>query len=97
MDSVTSRYIFDSSNKQNSSFIIHHLKFQLVMQQFIIRFGGLAPTFYAGDVHTCHPSEAKRFDTIEALRAEYGYKSDSLKGIQIIDADTLQFVQWYNW
>jgi len=65
--------------------------------QYIIRFGGLVPTYYAGDVHTCNPSEAKRFDTIDQVFTEYGPKAwEHLKGVSIVDADTLETVKMMN-
>lgn len=67
-------------------------------RRFIVRFGGLVPSYYAGDVHTCHHTEAETFGSPEEAKKALGDKySESLRGISIVDAETLEFVENVNW
>lgn len=68
------------------------------MTQFIISFGGMIPSYHAGEVLTCHPSEAQRFNTIDEAEAVIAEKYPSFTHpASIRNADTLEWVKTPNW
>jgi hypothetical protein len=68
------------------------------MTTYIISFGGLAPTYYAGDNYTFMPDEAIKFDTVESAKSVIAEKFPSYTHPATIrEFDTLAFVCTPNW
>jgi len=68
------------------------------MTTYIISFGGLTPTYYAGEVLSFMPNEAIKFDSIEAAKAVIAEKFPSYTHPATIrKAETLEFVLTPNW
>ncbi len=68
------------------------------MTTYIISFGGLVPTYYAGDNYTCMPDEAIKFDSIEAAKTVIADKFPSYTHPATIrNSETLDFVCTPNW
>ncbi len=68
------------------------------MTTYIISFGGLAPTYYAGEVLSFMPDEAVKFDSVEAAKSVIAEKFPSYTHPATIrNAQTLDFVLTPNW